>query len=103
MLLLWEVETNLVKSFVPSSLSSSISSTSTSSAFPTLTFPAELSENVMAEQKRLSRVIDRRMISDHHWDSDDSRLLVITASSQLERSSAHQNNKTLREVCVPVF
>ena len=106
-LLLWEVETDSVKVFVPSALSLSVhpsSSTSSSTSTSTLSplslvaLPPELPEAVRQEQERLCRAIGRRAFCDHHWDVGDSRLLVLTASSQPDGSSGKQKRRSLGEV-----
>ena len=45
----------------------------------------------MPEQQRLSRELDKRVVTEHHWGAGDSRLLVVTASTQLEASDGQQN------------
>lgn len=46
-----------------------------------MTLPADLPESVAHEQERLCRGLGKRAISDHYWDSGDSRLLVLALSS----------------------
>ena len=103
LLLIWEVESDHLKSFLPSALSpsspsslSSLSSASLPPPCPPLTLTPDLSESVLSEQRRFCRALDKRDVSDHHWDSSDGRLLVLTASTKPDE---HQNRKTYGEVC----
>jgi intraflagellar transport protein 140 len=114
-LLLWEVETDNVKVFIPSALSLSVqpssstsSSTSSSKISPLslVALPPELPESVAQEQERLCRAIGKRTFCDGHWDSDDSRLLVLTASPSTDVSSMKHKRRSTGEtntVIVVVF
>ena len=88
-LILWDIETNLLKLLLPSLLASSLSasasfhSSSSSSLFspihPPVTFP-ELPETVLSEQQGLLSQMAKRYVTQHCWDPKDSRLLALSAS-----------------------
>ena len=109
-LLLWEVETDSVKVLTPSALSLSVypssstssSNTTASNPIPSLShvsLPPELTETVVQEQERLCRCFGKRTVCDHYWDTGDSRLLVVAASSQLQPNQKRSHE----EVCTHIM